>query len=137
MAASTLSTSRRSALRGLIAGLAVPMQPHAATADAELLAACADATRCEARRGRINDAGWISDDDTAVAGAEWIDAFERVAELPATTEAGIRAKALALRQAVLEFIAPDGTLEDDGETNHRLALSLCDDILAGISPRLS
>jgi hypothetical protein len=149
MAASTPTTSRRSALRcftfaTLAAGRAVPMRSHAATAlehlsqhasgeDAELIAAGAEATRCEAWRCGINDVGGVSDEEAAIAGSEWIEAFECVAELPATTPVGIRAKALALRQAVLEFvlIGPDRTLQDDGDTNHRLAVSLCDDLLAG------
>jgi hypothetical protein len=111
---------------------------HAAEPDAELIAACEEAFRCEVWRNRVNDAPATDDPDADDAEIEdmnraWSAAFERVIGLHAHTPAGFRAKVTALRIAVLEYVVmgPERTLENNGSRHERLAVSLCDDVLTG------
>lgn len=100
--------------------------------DAELIEACAEAARCEAWRCQLNNDPREADDDevTAANNDAWHAAFERLMELPARTPAGFRAKAEAVRLAVLEFVlaGPDFTLANNGHLHEQLAINLCDDI---------
>jgi hypothetical protein len=133
----------RSALRfsaaAIVAGLTVPaIAGHAAEPDAQLIAACEEALRCEAWRNRVNNAPptgdpKIDDAETDSMNDAWNAAFERVTELRARTPAGFRAKVAAFRIAVLEHVVMGKvyTLEDHGLRHERLAVSLCDDVLAG------
>jgi hypothetical protein len=117
-------------LAALTAGLTVPAVAATANPDAELAAACEEAQRWEVERVRGNERG-MSDDECDAINDAWIAAFQRVADLPATTPAGLRAKAAALRTAVMEFviIGPDFDM-DYGDQHDRFAVALCDDILS-------
>jgi hypothetical protein len=117
--------SRRGALQfsvaAIVAGFTIPVVAGHADPDAELLAACAQAFRCEEWRNREN-AGPSTDDpdaddaETTDMNRAWHAAFERVIHLQAQTPAGFRAKIAALRIAVLESVVtgPESTLEDNG-----------------------
>jgi hypothetical protein len=95
--------------------------------------------RCETRLRQIDQCG-TSDDDCADATTKWDDAYHRVIDLPASTPAGIRAKAYALQLAIVRENATMAVtnepidnipLSDGGRLDAFLARSLCRDILAG------
>src|SRR5271170_7795401 len=96
--------TRRTALRlsaaAIVAGITAPVMAAANPADAELIAACVEAVRCEARYRHIDQHG-TTDEDCADALAAWDRAFAKVTDLPAVTAAGIRAKAYALKLAIV------------------------------------
>jgi hypothetical protein len=98
-----------------------------------LIDACEEAFRCEAARIRLNQDPTDDDDETDRVNDAWFAAFERVTALRARTPAGIRAKVPALRVAVLEHVVmgPIYTLENNALRYEKLAISLCDDVLAG------
>jgi hypothetical protein len=129
------ASTRRSALgftaAAIVAGLTTPALASApvANADAELIAACEDAFRCEAMRVRMNQDPTDDEDETDRANDAWFAAFERVTTLRARAPAGIRAKVAELLVAVLEHVVmgPEYTLEDNGLWHEKLAISLCDD----------
>jgi hypothetical protein len=137
--------TRRGALRSTAAALfaGVAISPTLSIArppsqDAELIAACAEAFRCEEWRNRVNAAPATDDPDADDAETDdmnraWNAAFERLIELRAHTPAGFRAKIAALRIAVLEnvVLGAEYTLERNGLRHEQLAVSLCDDVLAG------
>jgi hypothetical protein len=105
--------------------------------DAELIAACAEAARCEKWRTELNGLPGDTDDEPIIItmNRAWRAAFERVAQLPANTPAGIQAKAAALRLATEEYVTQSGphfTMKD-GDLHERLAVSLCDDIARGLA----
>jgi hypothetical protein len=116
-------------LATLAAGLTVPALAQTANPDAELLAACEEAQRCEAWRVRGNETG-MSDEECDAVNDAWAAAFQRVADLPATTLAGLGAKAAALRTAVMEFvILGPGFTMDYGDQHDQFAVAFCDDII--------
>jgi hypothetical protein len=102
--------------------------------DGELIAACAEAERASAhlvllnQRDTICSDAHMSDSDDALMAA-----FERVAELPATTTAGFRAKIAVLRLAALDAVVdrePGWKSIEDGDVHERMTIGLCDDIIA-------
>jgi hypothetical protein len=106
--------------------------------DADLIAACAEATRCEDRIRHIDAPTTdVPQAECTAACAGWDDAFARLVDMPATTLAGIRAKAGALRLAIVrEFAwAHGGGFFADVDTadcglDGQIAYALCNDILA-------
>jgi hypothetical protein len=67
----------------LITGARIPI---AAAGDADLIAACADAARCEAWRQKVNASDLEhTDEQLDELNTAWHGAFERVLSLPATT----------------------------------------------------
>jgi hypothetical protein len=152
MATNTNTTpTRRSALgfsaAALFAGLTAPAiaasastKPSAHDPDADLLALCAEAARCEARIRHIDQHG-VPEEDCDQACDAWSVAFDRLPITPATTLAGLAAKADALSLALIrermwsgeaENVADAAKIEvnDMGQRDGWLARSLCDDILA-------
>jgi hypothetical protein len=147
--------TRRSALgfsaAALFAGLTAPAiaasastKPSAHDPDADLLALCAEATRCEARIRHIDQHG-VPGEDCDQACDAWNVAFDRLAITPATA-LGLAAKADALRLALIrermwsgeaKNVADAAKIEvnDMGQRDGWLARSLCDDILAMGSAR--
>ena len=142
------TTTRRgallgSALAGLIGGAAVakaaPASPLA-NPDANLIALCAEATRCEEHIRQIDQSGTAPEEECAAACTAWDKTYRQIADLPAMTLAGIQAKARILGLAVVrEAVWSDGFdeyLEDPAAISHhlraddRIARSLCHDILA-------
>jgi hypothetical protein len=132
--------TRRSALgfsaAAIVAGLTTPAvastQPDA---DAELIAACAEAVQCEARFRHIDEHG-TTEEDCADAGDAWDNAFLRVTGMHAMTAAGIRAKAYVLKLAIVRENAissagdePIDSLPISG-VDVGLGMSLVRDILA-------
>jgi len=106
--------------------------------DTDLIDACEEAIRCEGVICDI-DAGRLESNDaeTHAANQNWDAAFDRVAVLPAASLASLRAKAAALRMAVLReahIASGDWTPLAEGklqtERHDRIALSLCSDIAA-------
>src|SRR5664279_1048763 len=71
--------------------------------DAELIALCEQALRCEERITEIDTYG-TSKEDCAEATSLWDDVFRQVAKTPATTPAGLRAKAMVLQVAIAREI---------------------------------
>ena len=128
--------SRRSLFTGATAAAALASLPAMASPDAELIALCAE---YRTRRALI----WSM--DNPAPGQEWTDAecetagramyqaVEDIAEIAATTAAGLRAKAGALKTA-LEYDVPvrkDETVEDCADRHEWLAYQLALDVLAG------
>jgi hypothetical protein len=78
------ASTRRSALgfsaAAFVAGLTTPAlaSAPAADADAELIAACEEAFRCEAMRVRMNADPTDDEDETDRVNDAWFAAFERV-----------------------------------------------------------
>jgi hypothetical protein len=107
--------------------------PVTAGGDVDLIAACAEAKRCEAWRQQVNATGVaLTDEQLTELNETWQTAFERVLSLPATTFPGLRAKAEAMRLAVREFVVhgPDCTMEDWADLHELLADSVAGDVLA-------
>jgi hypothetical protein len=143
--------TRRTALgfsaAAIVVGLTTPTiaaiasrKPSAHDPDADLLALCAKATRCEARIRHIDQHG-VPEEDCDQACDAWNVAFDRLAITPATTFAGLAAKADALRLAPIRERMWSGEVKnvvdaakievnDMGQRDGWLARSLCDDILA-------
>src|ERR1700722_8718054 len=113
----------------LITGGSIPIS---AAGDADLIAACAEAARCEAWRQQVN-ASDVEHTDAQLdeLNTAWRSAFERVLSLPATTLPGLRAKAEAMRLAVREFVdqGPDYTMEEWANLHELLADSVAGDVL--------
>lgn len=97
------------------------------SADAHLLRLCGRSRRYAAEIA-INDAraGTIGrkelDDELADLSGKWFSVVEQLAETPALTMAGLRAKAKVCRQAI-------SSVEDDFVPELALVASLLDDIL--------
>jgi hypothetical protein len=147
------AASRRAVFRGIslsaiAAGLAVPalasIKPDDG-ADAELIQLCAEARGAEKHSSAIDMKDLDmkeapSDEKSNAAVDNCYRAFKRVAEIRATTMAGIQAKAMVLRLATIRQTAwqrGNGCV-DDPEAVERLllpdgliALSLVEDVLAG------
>lgn len=121
--------SRRAALAAPAALVAAPVMaaPHP---DAALLAACAELKAAERATREADAALLCSDAEIAAVSRRWSDAMEAVSDLPATTPAGVRAKAEALLIATRrEVTVFDGeTLEDSCESHEWLAYRLAEDI---------
>jgi hypothetical protein len=138
MPAGPLAPSRRAlfgAGASILTGVALITggAPRIGTGDTDLLAACAEARRCEAWRQQVN-ASDIEHTDAQLddLNKAWRLAFERVLELPATTLLGLRAKAEVMRLAVREFVVhgPDYTMEEWADLHDLLADSVAGDVLA-------
>ena len=103
-------------------------------ADAELIRLCAEITRLEAWIAAYEQIPAEPSEEVADRFEEthdqWWAAMERVEELPATTLAGLQAKATALRIAIDRTAIPDihSTIKD-AEFHERFADSLCANIL--------
>jgi hypothetical protein len=137
-------STRRSALgfsaAAIVAGLTTPVlakgvkKPDSRTGpDAELIAACEEAIRQDGIKDAINRGEFGGDDDAVNAASDdWWEAFERVAEIPATAMEGVRAKARVLRLAVQDGVCAgiDWTVADHGDIHDRMADALCNEILA-------
>jgi hypothetical protein len=101
--------------RALLAGTAAlaaagaPAGPAIAAAapepDAELLAACARLHVADRAVAAANADPDVEDAKLTRVVREWVDALEAVPDLPATTPAGVRAKAAGVRAAI-ERIVP-------------------------------
>ena len=129
--------SRRALLAGAAAGLPVlgvaadaAAAPATAAADAALLAACDDVRAADRECERV-DHGNVSRAEVEAAAERWTEAVRRAAEIPATTDAGTRAKAEALRIVLRrEVDLFEGTFEAQAAPHERLAMSLAGDVLA-------
>jgi hypothetical protein len=141
-ATSTHTTpTRRSALRfsvaAITAGLTASALAAAPGADADLLALCAEAARCEARIRHVDKHG-TSDEECTQASNAWDETFTRLVDMPALTLAGVQAKASALQLATIRENMWSHSCETiteatgfvRGAIDGRLAYSLCRDILA-------
>ena len=137
-ATETHTPSRRGflALTAGASALATLPVPALASPDAELIALCAE---YRTRRALIwtmdNPAPGqeFTDDECNVASRAMYQALEDIADMTATTAAGLRAKAGALRIA-FEYDVPVmkvDTVEDCAERHEWLAFTLARDILAG------
>jgi hypothetical protein len=131
-------TSRRQALGLSSAAYAAKIFPAAAppAPDAELLDLCRqlDADSQDLRHHDLlcaTHAPTLMNEDEVVD-VLWRahDAIELIAATPATTTAGIRAKATALRQALMQAVgvATGLTFEEQAEDYELLAMSLARDI---------
>ena len=143
--------SRRGLLAGataaLAAGAAIATAAHAAPVaapdgagdDAELIRLVNAMTRgkeaLDAIRAEPDLPGYDQDVRTGVALSEFWTAAKRVVDIAATTPAGRVAKAEAMRLTLIQCVCTDldETLDDIGnyEFEHRMALSLANDVLAG------
>jgi hypothetical protein len=136
--------TRRRALSGVaaIAGvLSAPSLVNAApSADAELIALAAAMAKAHAWTVAHNafDEDGLSEDQAnalydAACGVDraWWGAAERIEAIPATTSAGVLAKASALRMAIQRMVIQPCAPISDAEYHERLAYALAADILAG------
>ena len=124
--------------RGALAGAALaqvspaaPMVAVAAEPDAALLAACEELKAVERATREVDEDPRISDAAVGAVARRWSAAVESESDLPATTPAGIRAKAEALR-LVLRREVPvhfGETFEDSCEPHEWLAFKLAEDIV--------
>lgn len=135
------STSSRRALLGIAAALPIAALPAlvfaADDADRELIAACRVLATAHARlewfeahplRAPFLSPEQLAEEDAvADAGEDWRDAAAVVIALPATTPAGVRAKALAT-EAALRFWSEEE--ESSAEPEVQMAWSLVKDLLA-------
>jgi hypothetical protein len=112
-------------------------------ADADLIARCDHALRCEDRLREI-DATTSPDAETVAAAiAAWRQAFSAVAGVAATTPGGLQGKARALRTAVLRHAFWNSAGVGDAETgsgslevDEQVALGLANDLI-GLSAAIS
>jgi hypothetical protein len=120
------------------AALAAPVALAAATAgaapthpDAALIAACEELKAAERATREADAAPSCSDAEMHAVCRRWSAAVEAVSDLPATTPAGVRAKAeavlIALRREVTVF--PGETFEASCAPHEWLAFRLAEDIV--------
>ncbi len=114
----------------LLTAAAVGVQSPPAEVDAKLIRLCAGLAACKAEIDRIDREG--SPDDLATQTlAQWRRLADEIIDAPATTPAGLRAKATALRH-VLRFNVCQGpgyTVGQDGEQEDIMAWSFLHDVL--------
>jgi hypothetical protein len=135
-------TTRRNAMFGLAAavtGLVAPALAVAASTDpdAELIIQCDYVTKLRGEMNAVVDAmiGLSSveadefQDDLDRTSFAYSEAVELVAALPAVSPAGVRAKAVILRESIEEEVGLCGG-EVMGDTQHKLAWSLVCDLTA-------
>jgi hypothetical protein len=117
--------------------LASPNPDTGVRPDAELITHCAETTRLRGAMNAVVDAMMGLSfpeaeklqpdlDRTTIA---YSDAVELAATIPATSPAGVRAKAAVLRESIEEFVGICGG-EVMGDTEHKLAGSLARDLAA-------
>jgi hypothetical protein len=133
------ATTRRAALRSgvaaLAAGLAAPaiasVTAVAPDADAELIAAVADMAAAHAWNAdhAALPANQTDDAEDERVQDAWWEAADRIEALPATTPAGMRAKASAMRMAIERSVIHPCRPISEGEYHERLAYGLAADIL--------
>jgi hypothetical protein len=145
---SSQNASRRKVLGSSVAAIATGLMApviataHAAapSADAELIALAAAMAKAHAWTVAHNafDEDGLSEDQAnalydAACGVDraWWGAAERIEAIPATTSAGVRAKASALRMAIQRMVIQPCAPISDAEYHERLAYALAADILAG------
>jgi hypothetical protein len=140
----TTTPTRRSALRfsaaAIVAGFAVPALAAVTTPnlDAELLALCAEAERCEERIREIDQLATETDEECGRACDAWESARQKVAAQPAMTLPGAQAKARVVKRALIreyfwadggDYCCPDEIEAADVRNDAAVAWSLCDDLL--------
>jgi len=127
------SLSRRAALAAPAALVVAAMPAVAAVSpDAELLAACEELQASYRQLMALNAADDVPDEVGDAAIQRWHRAQERVSELPATTLAGIWAKAAALMAAIRHDVVAKigGTVEEYADLHEWMAYRLAEDIVA-------
>jgi hypothetical protein len=138
-AALTRRGSLKSTAAALFAGVAIsPTLPPAKppSPDVELIAACAEALRQDGIKDGINRGDYDGREDyedfADDARDDWWEAFERVEDIPATTQEGVRAKARVLKLAVRDqvCVGPEYTMGSHASMHERMADALCSEILA-------
>ena len=108
--------------------------------DADLIALCSEAENCEERIREIDrDRGSDTPGERNRKSLDaWIDARKKVADLPAVTLAGIRAKARVVKRALIReyfwsdgggYCDPDEVEAADVRTDAEMALFLCHDLI--------
>ncbi|MBX6745236.1 MAG: hypothetical protein IRY87_24640 [Acetobacteraceae bacterium] len=124
---------RRAALAAPAAFVVATMPAVAAVSpDAELLAACEELQDCYRHLMALNAADDTPDEVGDAAIQRWHQAQERVSDLPATTPAGVRAKAAALMAVIRHDVVVKigGTVEEYAVPHEWLAYRLAEDIVA-------
>lgn len=125
--------SRRAALAAPAALVAVAAPAVAAVSrDAELLAACEELQASYRQLMALNAADDAPDEVMDAAIQRWHRAQEWVSDLPATTLAGVRAKAAALMAAIRHDVVVKigSTVEEYADLHEWLAYRLAEDVVA-------
>jgi hypothetical protein len=106
--------------------------------DIKLLMLCASFHEAGRTQHRISDEGGKANEDhdrwwarLTAAGHQWMTAMDAISATPATTPAGLAAKARALKEAITGPILRWPQIDNEPFPHERLAQSVADDILSG------